>query len=173
VRIFYFLILLFGYSFGANYSVDVANSKVEFKVKHMFINTVSGSFKKFAGSFSWDETSKQFSNFVGSVDIATVSTKSQKRDDFIKSVDFFDMEKYPTMKLRLLEHNGDKVIMELTIKDITKNIKMQIKDIKEGSFTLHGEINRKDFQLKFNKVGDATVGNTVKIRLKIEGVLTN
>ncbi|HIP02967.1 MAG TPA: YceI family protein [Campylobacterales bacterium] len=105
--------------------------------------------------------------------MATVSTKSQKRDDFIKSVDFFDMEKYPTMKLRLLEHNGDKVIMELTIKDITKNIKMQIKDIKEGSFTLHGEINRKDFQLKFNKIGDATVGNTVKIRLKIEGVLTN
>ncbi|HIP02966.1 MAG TPA: hypothetical protein EYG75_05575 [Campylobacterales bacterium] len=52
MRIFYFLILLFGYSFGANYSVDVANSKVEFKVKHMFINTVSGSFEKFAGSFS-------------------------------------------------------------------------------------------------------------------------
>jgi len=173
VRIFYFLILLFGYAFGANYSVDVTNSKVEFRVKHMLISTVSGSFEKFSGSFSLNETSKQFSSFVGSVDIATVSTKSQKRDNFIKSVDFFNMEKYPTMKLKFLEQNKDKVIMALTIKDITKNIEMQIKDIKEGSFTLHAEINRKDFQLKFNKIGNATVGNTVKIRLKIEGVLTN
>ncbi len=176
MKIFYFLILLFGYSFGADYKVDVTNSEVEFKVKHMVFSTVTGNFKKFEGLFSWDEESKQFSSLVGTVDVATVSTKSQKRDNFIKSVDFFDVEKYPTMKLKFLKQNEDKVIMELTIKDITKSIEMKLKDIQDSNFTLYGEINRKDFQLDFkklNKIGGVMVGNTVKITLKVQGILTN
>jgi polyisoprenoid-binding protein YceI len=176
MKIFYFLILLVGYSFGANYKIDVANSEVEFKVKHMIFSTVVGNFEKFEGSFLWDKQNKEFSSIVGTANTATISTKSQERDDFIKSVDFFDVEKYPTMKLKLLKQNKDKVIMELTIKDITKNIEMDIKEIQKSSFVLYGKINRKDFQLKFkklNKIGGVMVGNTVKITLKLKGILTD
>ncbi len=176
MKVFYFLILLFGYSFGSDYKVDVANSEVKFKVKHMIFSTVTGSFEKFDGSFSWDEKSKQFSSIVGTVNVATISTKSEKRDSFIKDIDFFNVEKYPIMKLKLLEYKADKVIMELTIKDITKTIEMELKDIQDTSFVLYGEINRKDFQLvfkKLNKIGGAMVGNTVKVTLKLKGVLIN
>ncbi len=176
MKVFYFLILLFGYSFGSDYKVDVANSEVKFKVKHMIFSTVTGSFEKFDGSFSWDEKSKQFSSIVGTVNVATISTKSEKRDSFIKDIDFFNVEKYPIMKLKLLEYKADKIVMELTIKDITKTIQMKLKDIQDASFKLYGEINRKDFQLvfkKLNKIGGTMVGNTVKITLKLKGVLTN
>jgi polyisoprenoid-binding protein YceI len=178
MHIFYFLILVFGYSnlFGIDYKVDTTNSTVEFKVKHMMFSTVVGSFEKFDGSFSKDETSKQFSNIIGTVEVATISTKSEKRDSFIKSIDFFNVEKYPLMKLKLLEHKSDKMIIQLTIKGITKSIEMDIKDIHESSFELYGEINRKDFQLNFkklNKIGGIMVGNTIKISLKIKGILTH
>ncbi len=176
MKIFYFLILLFGYSFGSDYKVDVTNSEVEFKVKHMIFSTVTGNFEKFDGSFSWDEKSKQFLSIVGTVNVATISTKSEKRDSFIKDIDFFNVENYPIMKLKLLEYKADKIVMELTIKDITKHIEMELKDIQDTSFVLYGEINRKDFQLvfkKLNKIGGAMVGNTVKITLKLKGVLIN
>ena len=176
MRVFYFLILLFGYSFGANYNVDVTDSEVTFKVKHMIFSTVTGSFEKFNGSFSWDDDSKQFSSIAGTVNVATISTKSEKRDSFIKDTDFFNIEKYPIMKLKLLEYKADKAIMELTIKDITKTIEMKLKDIQDTSFVLYGEINRKDFQLDFkklNKIGGAMVGNTIKIIIKLKGILIN
>lgn len=156
--------------FGTEFKVDSANSHVGFKVKHMLFSTVSGSFGKFEGSFSKDENSNHISSIIGTADVETISTENEKRDNFIKSEDFFDIQKYPKMKLKLLEHIAGKVLVELTIKDIVKNVQMSIKDIKERSFVLSGKINRKDFDLsfdKFSKVGGLTVGNTVKINIKL------
>lgn len=176
MKIFYFLILMFGYSFGANYNVDIVNSKVEFKVKHMLFSTVNGSFKKFHGSYTFDNDIQQFSQMIGSVETRTISTKSDKRDNFIKSVDFFDIAKYPKITMKLLEHHEDKIVVALTIKDITKKIEMQIKKLQETGFKLYGEIHRKDFKLEFKKLkklGGLTVGNKVKITLYIQGILVD
>jgi len=179
MRILYFLILLFsGYSnlFGANFQVDTVNSQVSFKIKHMLFSTVDGNFGKVQGSYLYDKNNKHFSEITGSVEAATISTKSNQRDDFIKSVDFFDVEHYPFMKLKLLEQTKDTLIVELTIKEITKKIEMHINELQDTGFILYGEINRKDFGLEFKKlkkIGGLTVGNIVKITLKIRGILVD
>ena len=178
MKILYILILLFGYSnlFGANFKVDTMNSDVKFKIKHMLFSTVEGDFKKFHGSYTYDAQNRHFTDMTGIVETSTLSTENETRDNFIKSVDFFDVQKYPQMQLKLLEHKVDKMVVALTIKDITKNIEMDIKDIQDGSFVLYTKINRKDFQLEFKKlkkIGGLTVGNMVKITLNLRGILVD
>lgn len=178
MRVFFALVLIsiFGYSTlaGADFKVDRAHSSIEFKVKHMMLSTVQGTFEKFDGSFSFDETTKQFSNILGSADVASITTKSQKRDDYLKSVDFFDAQKYPTMALKLIEHKGDKAAVSLTIKNLSKTIEMDINKIKEREFTLMGKISRKDFHLDFGKLldtGSLLVGDKVKITITVKGII--
>lgn len=168
---------------AASYDVDASHSAVGFKVKHMMISNVKGNFEKFEGSFTIDEKTKEFSAIEGRVEVASLNTQDAKRDDHLKDGYFFDTAKYPKMHLKLLKHSGDKGTFELTIKDVTKVVTLDIEEVSgtivdpwgntRMAFELHGEINRKDFNMNFNEMletGGLMVGDKVKFDIVLEGI---
>ncbi|MDD2828904.1 MAG: YceI family protein [Sulfuricurvum sp.] len=166
--------------FAAPYSVDVSHSSVGFKVKHMMISTVSGNFSGFSGSYDLEKG--KLKSLSGTVKTTTVDTGIQKRDDHLRSADFFDVATYPEMTFAMTSQKGKKVTGNLTIHGITKAVTMtmdmggEITDPwgnKRSGFVLNGVVNRKDFGLNWNKAieaGGVVVGDDVKITIEIEGV---
>lgn len=166
-----------------SYKVDPGHSSISFKVKHLMISNAKGNFEKFSGNFTIDEKTKLFSSINGTVNVSSVTTKDIKRDEHLKGQSFFDVNKYPTMNLKLLSHTKNEVTCELTIKNITKTVVLNIQELSQSiidpwgntrlAFELHGKINRQDFNINFNKViegGGLLVGDTVKFEILLEGV---
>ncbi|MBI5178571.1 MAG: polyisoprenoid-binding protein [Nitrospinae bacterium] len=172
--------------FAAQYAVDKAHSNVGFSVKHMVISNVKGNFGDFAGTFSFDEKSKALTAANAVIKVASVNTNEPKRDDHLRSPDFFDAQKFPEMSfvMKKAAATGDKlrVTGDLTIRGVTKEVTLEgeflgaVKDPwgnQRAGFTASGTINRNDFGVSFNKVletGGLVVGNEVKLSLEIEGV---
>ena len=151
----------------------------------MMISNVKGNFEKFSGTFSLNEKTKHFSSIVGTVDVFSLNTKEAKRDGHLKNGDFFDVEKYPQMHLQLIKQDGARGTFNLTIKDITEIVTLDIEEISATvkdpwgntrlAFELHGKINRKDFNMNFNEVletGGLLVGDMVKFDILLEGIQT-
>lgn len=171
--------------FAANYDIDADHSSVGFKVKHLAISNVYGKFTKFSGEFSFDPNAPTSSAVNAQIDIASLTTEQVKRDEHLKSPDFFDAVKFPTMKFVSKEVTGNatelKVLGDLTIKDVTKPVTLtvqfegQAKDPwgnEKAAFTATTKINRRDFGLVWNKVletGALLVGEEVTITLEVEG----
>lgn len=177
-------LLCAGTLFAGNYKVDADHTNVGFKVKHMMISNVKGQFGKFSGTFVYDEKTKTLKALHGDVDTTSISTDNSMRDNHLKSVDFFDVAKYPTMSYTLDKVVGEKAYGKLTIHGITKEVVMEldlsgnvVKDPWGNTRTglsLSGTINRKDFGLMWNKAieaGGMMVGDDVKINVEIEGIL--
>jgi len=177
------LLLLSLELFSFEYVVNPKHSYIEFGVKNMLLPYTKGLFKEFRGTFSYDEEKNHFITLEGAVDPATVNTQSEMRDEHLRSADFFDVEKYPIMKLHLVRHFKDKLFTKLTIKGITKNVIFTItdnnvgKDDKLGNhtrvFTLKATIVRQDFNIKYNAVfgpGELMIENNVDIVLFLEGI---
>lgn len=172
-----------GALYAGTYNVDVSHSNVGFKVKHLMISNVNGNFEKFNGSFEYDEKSGVVKALNGVIETSSINTDDVKRDGHLKSADFFDATKYPTMTFKLDRVEDDKAYGKLTIKDITKDVAFDIE--KTGEVTdpwgnkrvgleISGKINREDYGLKWNKTleaGGVLVGETVKIQVELEGVL--
>lgn len=166
---------------AAEYSVDPVHSSVNFKIKHLQVSNVKGNFNSFSGMIDFDPATKKLNNVNGVVEINSVNTNNNKRDDHLRSSDFFDVQKFPTMKFEMTEflQDGDdkdegKVRGNLTIKDVTKPVEFEyelggITKNKDGKsmigVTLEGKLNRIDF-----KVGEETMalGNEVKIDIELE-----
>jgi polyisoprenoid-binding protein YceI len=174
-----------GSLYGASYNVDAGHSDIGFKVKHMMISNVKGNFEKFSGTFTIDEKTKKFSEIEGIVEVASLTTQDAKRDGHLKSADFFDAQKFPQMHLKLIEQHGNDVKMQLTIKDVTKIIDMELEEVSgtvkdpwgytRMAFELHGAVNRKDFHISFNQLletGVLIVGDKIKMDIIIEGIQT-
>lgn len=180
--------LLLGASvFATDFELDGSHSSVGFSVKHLMVSNVKGKFKKFDGNFSYDEKSKKISALEGIVETASVDTDIQKRDDHLRSADFFDSAKFPKMnfvmtKYTPLKAGKAKVAGNLTIKGITKpvifdaEVSSPVKDPWGGTrigMTLTSQINRKDFGLNWNKAleaGGFVVGDEIKISVELEGI---
>lgn len=170
--------------FAGDYVVDSAHSNVGFSVKHLAVSNVKGNFKTYDGNFSFDEKTKQITKLEGVVDVATVDTGIAKRDDHLKSADFFDAAKFPKMSFvmtKFIPGKKPKVEGKLTIKDVTKPVVFDVEiggaatdpwGVKKAGFALSGQINRKDFGLTWNKVletGSLAIGEEVKLAIDIEG----
>ncbi len=177
-------LLSVGSLFAGTYNVDVDHSDVAFKVKHMMISNVKGQFDKYSGSFEYDEKTKTLKSLNGIVEINSINTQNAKRDEHLKSADFFDAAKYPTMNLKVTKVDGDTAYTQLTMHGVTKEVKMElelsgqvIKDPWGNTRTglsLSGKINRKDFGLNWNQLmeaGGVMVGDDVKISIELEGIL--
>jgi len=175
--------LLVSALFAGNYNVDNAHTNVGFKVKHMMITNVKGNFKEFKGTFEYDEKKNTLVALDGEIKVQSINTENKKRDDHLRSADFFDAEKYPKIAFVLTKIDGDEAYGDITIKGVTKNIKLDfeaggsIKDPwgkQRAGFTLEGKIKRKDFGITWNKVieaGGVAVGDTVKLEVEVEGIL--
>lgn len=152
----------------ATWKVDPAHSEIGFRVRHMMISTVSGSFEDFDATIESSDDTFRDASFSFTAPVASISTKNADRDTHLKSDDFFNAEKHPTMSFQSKSFDGETMVGDLTIRDVTKEISLQVEvhGIAEDSygqtkagFEATGSINRKDFKLNWNAVTEA--GNVV------------
>src|SRR5579872_441499 len=111
----------------STWNIDPAHSVAEFKVKHMMISNVKGSFPKVSGVLTFDESDLSKSSVEASIDVASIVTRDEQRDGHLKSADFFDVEKYPTMTFKSTKvtptgAGEGKVEGDLTIRDVTRKV---------------------------------------------------
>lgn len=169
---------------NTKWEIDPTHSEVHFEVKHLGIATLTGRFDKISGTADAEENFEN-AQFSFSSDVDSINTNDEKRDTHLKSVDFFDAEKFPkiTFNSTKFKRTGDTIfelIGKLTIKEITKPTIIKIKyggtakdpwgNTKAG-LQLKGKINRKDFGLVWNvkiESGGILVGDEVKIVANIE-----
>lgn len=157
------------------WNIDGAHSEINFKVKHMMISTVTGAFEKFEGKVETSNDDFKDAQFSFSADIDSVNTKSEERDNHLKSADFFDAENHPKLTFISKSFDGAEMLGDLTIKGITKEVTLSAEyngnavdpfgQTKAG-FELEGQISRKDFDLTWNTVteaGSVVVSDKVKL----------
>jgi polyisoprenoid-binding protein YceI len=168
------------------WNLDPAHSSAEFKVKHMMIANVKGSFSGLSGVLTEHATDSTLSSVVASVPVATLSTGDAQRDGHLKSADFFDAEKYPALSFKstrvVKEGEGEyKVTGDLTIHGVTKPATFAVEGPSAPGKDPWGntriglsattKINRKDFGLAWNAAlesGGFLVGDEVAITLEVQ-----
>lgn len=157
------------------WKVDSAHSEIEFKVKHMMISTVTGSFSEFDAHIEAADDSFKNAKFSFRAKIDSINTKNQDRDTHLKSEDFFNADTYPNLSFESKSFDGETMVGDLTIRDITKEVALKVDfngiavdpygQTKSG-FEVEGSINRKDFNLNWNAVTEAgSIVLSDKVRL--------
>ena len=180
------LLLTFGLANASEYIIDETHTNVGFSVKHMMITNVKGDFKTYEANIDFDKDKKTFKVLKASIDTASIDTENEKRDEHLKSDDFFNSAKFPKMTFEMTSYKADgnegEMNGNLTIRGITKPIKLKVEDIStvkdfkgqnRVGFSLEGKINRMDYDLKWNKVleaGGVAISDEVKIIVEIEAV---
>jgi polyisoprenoid-binding protein YceI len=170
--------------------IDPSHSQIEFVVRHMMITNVRGTFKAFSGLLAIDERNPQASHVEATFDVATLETGDEKRNAHLRSADFFDVEKFPTMtfKSKRVEFpapgslDNFKIIGDLTIRDVTREVVLEASNegknknpwgMQVWGFNAHLTINRKDWGLMWNvalETGGLLVGEQVKINIELQAV---
>jgi len=162
------------------WNVDAAHSEVGFKVKHMMISTVKGSFDEFTASIESENEDFQDADFSFTAQVDSINTKNADRDKHLKSEDFFNASEYPEMTFQSSSYDGDKLVGDLTIKDITKEVTfdMDFNGVAEdqygqtkAGFEISGKINRKDFGLTWDAVteaGSVVVAETIRMAIDLQ-----
>lgn len=180
-----FLVLLAFTGVNAGqFEVDPGHSSVNFQVRHLVTN-VNGLFTDFNGSFTFDEKKPETSKVSFKVKVTSINTNEKKRDDHLRSEEFFDIKKFPEMsfestKITSSGKNKYKLEGNLTIKGVTKKVIFDTEytgtgkdpwgNVKSG-FSASSVINRKDFGINWNKTldnGGYLVGDEVKITVNVE-----
>jgi polyisoprenoid-binding protein YceI len=168
----------------ARYNVDPEHSTIEFRVAHMVISKTTGHFKDYSGFIEMDPEAQTVKTIEATIKTASVNTNHEKRDTHLRTPDFFDVEKYPTMTYKLKHYHKDgehyTAVGDLTLRGVTKEISLTgnfngvTKDpwgnVRAG-FNAEGKLNRKDFGMVWNKAldsGGLVVGDEVHIKLDIE-----
>jgi polyisoprenoid-binding protein YceI len=168
------------------YSYDPTHSSVAFVARHLVFTKVHGTFSKWNGTLELDLADLNKSKVAVEIQTASVDTREEKRDAHLRSADFFDVEKFPTMRFvaTRIEKRGDRYAMtgDLTIKDVTKPVTLETsfegtqKDPWGGdrvAFTAATKVQRKDWGLSWNvalEAGGVLVGETIEIVLDIQAV---
>jgi polyisoprenoid-binding protein YceI len=171
----------------STWNIDPAHSTAQFTVRHLAISNVTGNFTKVTGSAVLNEKDITQSQVSASIDVSSVDTRVEARNKDLKSPNFFDVEKYPTIefKSRRIVSGGGKlqVIGDLTIHGTTREVTLDVDgptpelsdpwgNSRRG-ISATTTINRRDFNLTYNnllKTGEAVVGDNVKIQIDAEMV---
>jgi len=165
---------------AAPYAVDSSHSNVGFKVKHLMISNVTGSFATFSGSY--DVENGVLRALEGRIETASVDTGIAKRDDHLRGADFFDAAHYPEITFTMTRFEGDRVTGDLSLHGVTRSVTLDAEvsgSVKDPwgnvrtSVALSGSINRSDFGLTWNKAlesGGMVVGDTIKLSVELEGI---
>ena len=174
-----------GYVAGT-WTIDPVHSEVGFSVRHMMVSKVRGRFAKFEGTIVTAENPLE-SKVTASIDLSSIDTNNEQRDNHIRSAHFFDVEHYPTMTFSStsLEAVGDhfRLTGDLTLHGVTRPVTLDLEvngfgpDPYGGTragFSASGEINRNDFGIDIAMPldgGGVVVGEKVTLHLEIEAVL--
>lgn len=182
-----FLLVVPALAPASTWNIDPEHSAVEFKVRHLMVSNVKGVFGKVAGVVTVDDKDLTKSSVSATIDTASIDTGVAKRDTHLKSADFLEVDKYPTMTfvstqiVKSGNAGGFKLIGDLTLHGVTRKVALyveglapQIKDpmgnIRSGA-SATTKINRKDFGLTWNKMleaGGVAVGDEVVINIEVE-----
>ena len=180
----YCLILLMGFQFSqaSEFVIDTTHSNVGFSIKHLMISNVKGNFKSYEADLDFDAKTKTFNTIKATIDAVSVNTGIEKRDNHLRSADFFNVKKFPHIVFKMTSSDANSVTGNITMHGITKKITLKstvhgiIKDMQGETrvgFTLEGKLNRKDFGLTWNKVleaGGFAVGEDVTITIDVEAI---
>ena len=171
----------------ATWKIDGAHSSIEFVVKHMMVSRTKGRFTKFDGTIDLDENNLKNASVKVEIDVASIDTHDEKRDEHLRSADFFDVEKFPTITFastEIMPRGGDKfqLIGDLTIRGVTERVIIETEKTGSGTspwgqqvvgFEGTSEVNRKEFGLTWNvalETGGFLVGDNIKINLEVEAI---
>lgn len=165
--------------------IDPIHSEVKFKVKHLVVSTVPGTFDKFTATIEGEKEDFSDARMTFEADVNSINTKNEQRDGHLKSPDFFDAAKYPTLSfvstsVKKLSDFEMEVTGNLTMRGVTKEVTLNV--IYNGTvtgfggqqvaaFEITGKINRFDFGLQWNaltETGGVVVSNEVKIEIFAE-----
>lgn len=173
---------------AAEWTVDPAHSVASFTVKHMMVSTVRGEFGKMSGTASWSKPDYSDAKVDVTIDASTITTREPKRDDHLRSPDFFDVQKFPTLtfKSKRVEKSKEQghltLVGDLTIHGVTKEVAFDVTGPSQEMKTPFGtvaagaeakaKINRKDFGLNWNKpleaAGGVLVSDEVNLDINLE-----
>jgi polyisoprenoid-binding protein YceI len=167
------------------WAIDTAHSDLSFSVRHLMVSKVKGSFRSFSGAITIAED-PQASSVTAEVDLASVDTRDEQRDNHLRSGDFFGVEEHPTMTYRstAVRPSGDGYVVEgdLTLHGVTRRVDLELEangvstDPWGGTragFSATAEINRKDFGIDIHMPldgGGVVVGDKIKVSLEIEAI---
>jgi len=171
---------------AGTWTIDAAHSDVSFTVRHMMVSKVRGHFTRFEGEIRVGED-QLASSVSADIDVSSVDTRDEGRDNHLRSADFFDLEKYPKIIYRStgVHQVGDGFVVngELTIHGVTRQVKLNLevngvsRDPWGGTragFSATTEISRKDFDIDLQMPldgGGVVVGDKIQIALEVEAIL--
>ena len=173
---------------ATTWNIDPDHSSVGFKVRHLMVSNVKGNFEKHTGTVEINDKDITKSKVAITIDTASINTNVPKRDEHLRSADFFDVARYPAMtfvskKVARIGQDGLKVTGDLTIRGVTREVVLDVEglsgeskdpwgNIRRGA-SASAKISRKDFGLTWNKAletGGVAVGDDVNIVLEVEMV---
>ena len=170
------------------WKLDPTHTHVEFSAKHMMITTVKGRITEIDGTIYTDEKDPKNSSVEATLKATSIDTRTDQRDQHLRSQDFLNVEKFPEIKFRSTRVEGGKdhfkLTGQLTIRDVTKEITLDVdfegrtKDPWGGErvgFSANGKIDRRDFGLTWNQAleaGGVLVGNDIKINIEVQAIKT-
>jgi len=165
--------------------LDPAHSEIQFRIRHLMITNVTGSFGKFTADVETKDEHFETAKIRFSAEVDSITTNNEQRDGHLKSADFFETAKYPTLtfisnRFEKLSDEEYKLSGDITFHGVTKNIQLKVEhggviqdpwgNTRTG-FTVEGKISRKDFGLVWNaatEAGGLVVGDDVKIHASVE-----
>lgn len=167
------------------YKLDVAHSSLSFQAKHMMISKVKGSFDAFDAELNFDPEDLTTAAIKFTIDVASVNSRNDDRDNHLRSADFFDAESFPTMSfvatdIKRTDDDEYKLTGDFTIKDVTRPVTFEVEYGGKGTnpwgvevvaFEGEAKINRKEFGLTWNaalETGGVLVGEDIKLKVEIE-----
>jgi polyisoprenoid-binding protein YceI len=172
------------------WTIDPTHSLVEFSTKHMMITTVKGRFTDFAGTIVTSEEQPAESRADVTIQVASLTTGTDQRDEHLRSADFFDVQAFPAMTFRSTRIEGEPrkpgdefvVVGELTIRDVTKEVRLEATfegtgrdpwGNEKASFSAATKIDRREFGLTWNaalETGGVLVANDIKLSIEVQAV---
>jgi polyisoprenoid-binding protein YceI len=168
-----------------DWSIDPSHSAAYFNVRHMMVSNVRGQFSGIKGTVHLDPNDLSRSSVDVQIDASTIDTREPKRDAHLKSADFFDVAKFPTItfKSKRVDLKGKHLIVvgDLTMHGVTREVPLEV-ELNDGQFkdgygnerrgaSAKAEVNRKDYGLKWNMAlegGGVVVGDPVQIQIDVE-----
>jgi len=170
------------------WQIDPMHTNVEFTVRHMMISNVKGQFQKTSGTITVDGTNPGSAKIDATIDASSIDTRVERRDADLKSPNFLDVAKYPTITFKSTKVEADgpgkwKVTGDLTLHGVTKPVVLEVESSGKPIHDPMGntragasattKINRTDFGLTYNKVlesGGVMVGDEVAISIDVEAI---
>lgn len=166
--------------------VDPPHTQVHFSIQHLVVFKVRGSFNEFTGTIVADPEARTIASAEATIRTASINTRNEKRDNHLRSPDFFHADEHPEIhfKSTRISGSGDNITMvgNLTIRGVTREVVLQggflgsatgpMGNLRAG-FEASGKINRRDFGLNWNNLtetGGVIVGDEVDIGLEVEAV---